>query len=352
MKVLYIDISLAGHHVLYLESLMSEFKDSVCLLPESDIKINVDKVIYYNVDRKFNSYLKWVNKICEIIKSEHIEIVHFLYGDGLYKFFGIGLQKIKKLAKVVVTFHQFQYGFLHKISIKKICSKIDFGIVHTSFLKKQAVKIGVKNIEIINYPKFTPVKNISNGEAKRIVGISSVSPVISALTGTRYDKGLDLLLAALEQVQNDFTLLIAGKPCYFSEQFINEHVIRYNDKVVTVLKELTEDELANSVSASDIVVLPYRKIFDGASGPLVEGVAYGKTIIGPNHGSLGQIIKDNHLGYTFESENVDDLARTINKALSENFIYDEYAKKYQSALSVDSFIDSHKNLYDGLTKRQ
>ena len=81
-------------------------------------------------------------------------------------------------------------------------------------------------------------------------------------------------------------------------------------------------------------------------------MAYGKTIIGPNHGSLGQIIKDNHLGYTFESENVDDLARTINKALSETFIYDEYAKKYQSSLSVDSFIDSHKNLYDGLTKRQ
>ena len=68
VKVLYIDISLAGHHVLYLESLMSEFKDSVCLLPESDIKINVDKVIYYNVDRKFNSYLTTMKK-CEITIS-------------------------------------------------------------------------------------------------------------------------------------------------------------------------------------------------------------------------------------------------------------------------------------------
>lgn len=350
MKVLYIDISLAGHHILYLESLMNEFKESVCLLPDKNIKLDADRVTCFTVDRKFSSYFKWINKICEIVKNEHIDIVHFLYGDGLYKFFGVGLKKIKNLTKVVVTFHQFQYGFLHKISIKKIFSKIDLGVVHTSFLKKQAMKIGIKNIEEINYPKFTPIKNISNYEAKKIIGITSNAPVISALTGTRYDKGLDLLLVALEKVQCDFTLLIAGKPCFFDGQFINDHIIGYKNKVVTILKELTENELANSVSASDIVVLPYRKIFDGASGPLVEGVAYSKTIIGPNHGSLGQIISNNHLGYTFESENIADLAKTINVALMQHFEYDECAKKYQSTLSVDSFISSHKVLYDNLIK--
>lgn len=120
--------------------------------------------------------------------------------------------------------------------------------------------------------------------------------------------------------------------------------------VYKILRYLTDSEICTIVSASDIVVLPYRKIFDGASGPLVEGVAYGKTIIGPNHGSLGQIIKDNHLGYTFESENVDDLARTINKALSEKFTYDEYAEKYQKSLKTSYFIRSYTEIYKKLLK--
>lgn len=52
---------------------------------------------------------------------------------------------------------------------------------------------------------------------------------------------------------------------------------------------MTDREFAEVIAASDIIALPYRKKFNGASGPLVEGVYLGKCIIGPNHGNLGKL---------------------------------------------------------------
>ena len=50
-----------------------------------------------------------------------------------------------------------------------------------------------------------------------------------------------------------------------------------------------------AINACDYIVLPYRYSFDGASGPLVDGVIADKIIIGANHGSLGNLINNNNL---------------------------------------------------------
>lgn len=72
---------------------------------------------------------------------------------------------------------------------------------------------------------------------------------------------------------------------------------------------MTDEEFEMAIQAVDAIVLPYRKTFNGASGPLGEGVAKGKMIIAANHGSLGDIVEKNHLGYTFESENIEALKK-------------------------------------------
>lgn len=40
-------------------------------------------------------------------------------------------------------------------------------------------------------------------------------------------------------------------------------------------------------------------------------MAKGKMIIAANHGSLGDIVEKNHLGYTFESENIEALKKVF-----------------------------------------
>lgn len=62
-------------------------------------------------------------------------------------------------------------------------------------------------------------------------------------------------------------------------------VIKIKLKLICVF--LSEEEFAYASEAADIIVLPYRKIFSGASGPLGEGVWKRKCIVGPMEGNLG-----------------------------------------------------------------
>lgn len=170
-------------------------------------------------------------------------------------------------------------------------------------------------------------------------------PVLLALGATRDDKGLDILLDALNFVNHDFQLLIAGKEESFSEEFIDEHTKKYSTKVTKLLKFLDDYKFAECLSAADFVVLPYRKCFDGASGPLGEGVVLGKTIIGPNHGSLGDIIEKNHLGYIFEAENINSLAKVLDKALTRTMQHDKEYLAYQRMLDPEIFAEKYVELF-------
>ena len=95
-------------------------------------------------------------------------------------------------------------------------------------------------------------------------------------------------------------------------------------------------------------MLPYRRVFDGASGQLTEGVRRGLPIIGSEHGSLGSIIRENHLGMTFRTEDSEDLALKIEAVLKDGFVYDSVAKDYQEAMSPERFCRDYQRLYASL----
>ena len=186
-------------------------------------------------------------------------------------------------------------------------------------------------------------------ECRRFFGIPCDDvPVIAAVGNTRFDKGLDLLLTALQQITIPFYLLVAGKEDWFDRSFIREHSCGYEDRIFVCLRYLTDDEMSMVLNAADIVVLPYRKIFDGASGPLVDAAMLGKPVIGPNHGSLGQIIEQNHLGVTFEAENVKSLSEAIQKILTFDFVSDEATSVYRKRLDPTFFQKCYKDVYHSI----
>lgn len=190
--------------------------------------------------------------------------------------------------------------------------------------------------------------NINQERAKNYWGITQ-SPVLAVLGGTRKDKGLDLLLESLNAISKDFALLIAGHECDISIDMIKSLSKNYANKVYIFLNNITDEEFNMAAIASDCIVLPYRKVFGGASGPLTYGVWHEKYIIGPNHGSIGKIINENELGGTFESENVKSLVNAINLFFDHSAI--NCSKKYLSyktCLTKDKFINDHINLYQPL----
>jgi glycosyltransferase involved in cell wall biosynthesis len=227
---------------------------------------------------------------------------------------------------------------------------VSSGVVHTDSILKRLNEDGIKNVKHIEYPYFQSVSQVERNYARKKLGIDTKLPILLALGGTRYDKGIDLLLEALNQVKEPFFLLIAGQEQDIKITTMKKLSASYSQNVKMIMKFLTDEEFRLCLSASDFIVLPYRKCFDGASGPLGEGVAYGKTIIGADHGSLGQLIKENCLGYTFESENPNDMAAVISVALTKSYEEKVEYIMYREKLKPKRFQDDYMQLYKEIMK--
>jgi glycosyltransferase involved in cell wall biosynthesis len=351
VKIFFVDTVLDGHHLSYLKQLhRNEIYESVYFIPEPISNLDSKQYIYdekYNLFNLFD-YYHWLKDIKKIIEHEKPDIIHFLYGDRFYRFFGIGLSMFKDY-KTIVTFHQTRKALLNKISLKSIFSLIDIGIVHTEYLLNELSLISISNVAQIEYPDFNDNTILTDQKnARKILGINTKNEILLALGGTRNDKGLDLLLEALNYVSQPFHLLIAGAEQDFTEEYIKKKIERYRGEVTLILKYLSEKELNLCLQAADYIVLPYRKIFDGASGPLVEGVGFRKIIVGPNHGSLGEIIEKNKLGPSFEAENIRSLSNAISSVLKKEFYWNELSENYRLKIDKGNFSNKYEKEYTEL----
>ena len=348
MKILLVDTSVDGHHITYINGLTAvENAEFVALLPETDKKIHCRQIVVNNKEgakRNFFDFKKWINEVYEVCKEENPDVVHFLYGDSFYRYFGFGLRKFRKY-KSIITLHWARSGFLQRISTCRICKNVSTTVVHSAYIKELMESYGAKNIEHVEYPQFNQ-HFVDKAAACKFWSLDETIPVIGCIGGTRHDKGLDILLEALNYVDKPFQLLIAGKEETFGESFIKERSKKYRDRVHTHLKFLSEEELANAIAACDIIALPYRRVFDGASGPLDEGVSMGKCIVGPNHGTLGYTINRYDLGYTFETENTTSMSEVISRALERNDLtLTEAYLLYQTMLNPKNFSNQYAYLY-------
>lgn len=347
-KVLLIDTVGDGHHDSYIKGIVNntpEF-EFAAIYPKNILGIK--KLYKLEIDltnKSLKNYVAFLKLIKKVIKQEKPDVVHFLYGDYLYRFFGIGLGRIYRKHRFVITYHHIRRGFLLDISLKRLFRHSTVGIVHTESLKSDLNGMGIENVSLINYPSFNKLSEKSKEEIRDAFGIGHDEKVISSLGATRYDKGVDILLDALKKVEGEFLLLLAGKPTDFDESFIKEKISCYSEKVKLIPRFLSDEEMADFVKMSDIIVLPYRFVFDGASGPLVEAVANRKCIVGPSHGSLGQIIEKNSLGYTFETENSESLAKAIDLALKEDFEPNEKYIGFRELLTPKGFGKMYGEIY-------
>ena len=348
LKVLLVDNSCGGHHQSYIDGLISSREAKFITYYPKENPAAFKSYLCKDASRGMNilQYVKFLKKVYDIARKERVSLIHFLCVDTFYRYFGLGFGLLRLVAPVAVTAHHIRRSILRDISVKMIAGQVNSFVVHTESLQKDLKKMCLTNVEHVEYPQFNVVPQMEQAECKKKLGLPDTdAPVLLALGGTRQDKGLDILLEALQDVKSDFHLLIAGKEEDVTREQILELSESYPDRVTMMLQFLTDEEFAMCLNACDKVVLPYRRSFDGASGPLGEGVRFGKQIIGPEHGSVGSIITKNHLGSTFVTEDPEDLAAVIDAALRQDFVCDDAYTAYQQALDPKYFTEKYMGIY-------
>jgi glycosyltransferase involved in cell wall biosynthesis len=145
---------------------------------------------------------------------------------------------------------------------------------------------------------------------------------LGCLSGQIKDvKGLDILIEAFPEVARkvpEVTLLIAGRPWKtdFSAYQTLINRLGINDKCVLHIRYIPNDQLPSYFAAADIVVLPYRKIYQ--SGVILLAMSSRRAVVVSDIPGMTEMITDEQNGYLFAAGSAASLADRLIRALHDD----------------------------------
>ncbi|MET7253233.1 glycosyltransferase [Dyadobacter fermentans] len=266
-----------------------------------------------NVLSKASEYIKGHAVAFRDAKSKGARIAHLHF----FTFRGIDLivLSIGKLLgfKCIGTIHDVN-SFTKQANhyIELACYKLMDGVVvhNQSSLNFLTEKRLTNNpVAVIPHGNYLPF--ISTSSSKKSVG-----PELRILFfgQIKQVKGLDILLEAIAKVGTrgrKIHLTIAGKAWKSDLDYYKNLItsLGITNVVRTDFRYIPDEEVAGFYDNADLVVLPYREIYQ--SGVLLLSLSYGKPVLCSDLKPFMEIIRDNETGFLFESENAEDLAGKI-----------------------------------------
>ncbi|MCD6486469.1 MAG: glycosyltransferase family 4 protein [Syntrophobacterales bacterium] len=208
----------------------------------------------------------------------------------------------------------------------------DYIIVHNRF----SYKTLMSNIKIKETNKVHVIKHggyldyveqkIDKKEARRQLGLEEHARYILFFGQIKKVKGLDIVLEAMPDVDNNIHLIIAGKlwkdDFSYYDEIIKKHHLE--DRIVKQVRFIKDDEREKYFIAADVNVLPYRTIYQ--SGVLLMAMSYGLPVIASDLPANKEIIADKKNGLLFQSENSLKLSEQISRYFNDDSLRDTISR--------------------------
>jgi glycosyltransferase involved in cell wall biosynthesis len=199
-------------------------------------------------------------------------------------------------------------------------------ITHSEFVKEILIKrfgVSAGKIETVhhgNFDMFLPENGVSREKARCRLAVGGSDIVLLFFGFIRPYKGLDDLLDAFEVVSRknrSVRLIIAGQ-CQrtdLEEGYKTRiHKMDARDRIHFYPGFVPSEKVAEFFMASDLIVLPYRRI--DYSGIVHLAYAFGKPIIATDVGSIKEMVEKDGTGYIAAADSPENLSETIFEALS------------------------------------
>ena len=169
--------------------------------------------------------------------------------------------------------------------------------------------------------------------------------VFTFLGGIRPNKGIENLIRAFRKLKNtNYHLMIAGavnKPASYAQYL--QALAGVDKRISFHFKWIADDEIQVYLNATDIVVLPFTKIF--VSGSATLALSFGRPVIAPRMGCLPDIIEPD-AGWLYAPGDVDSLSRNMQEAAKLNLNpTNESAKKKVMPFSQKDFCKRTQQVY-------
>jgi len=167
-------------------------------------------------------------------------------------------------------------------------------------------------------------------KARRYFGLPEDKFVCLFFGAINYSKGLDILLDAMEYLDDDFELMVQSFTTDFNYDF-DIYRLLGKDKITFNNSFIDDESVGSLFSACDLVVLPYRNEYSYSSSWVGRLSALAKKpIVVPNFSPFNIFINKFKTGETFESESPRALADSINRIklnygdIMKNALFEQY----------------------------
>ncbi|MDX1672941.1 MAG: glycosyltransferase [Balneolaceae bacterium] len=202
------------------------------------------------------------------------------------------------------------------------------------------LKVNIENRKLF-HPVYTmqPTSR-SRSELREAYGFQPGDRVLLFFGLIRKYKGLDLLIDALNQLdleQLQIRPLIAGEFYDSKEDYIDRIRQDHRSLYTIVDRFVTDEELAEIFTLSDLLVLPYRSA--SQSGILANAIQFQLPVLVSDQPGLTEHIDHGKTGLIFESENVEALRSAIRQYIEtiDTEKMRENLKQLKNELSWENF---------------
>lgn len=260
------------------------------------------------------------NFLNEDLKDTPVDLIQYVNLNGLGLYLISNCPSIIRISSITDLYNEFGKGYY---GLKPEIIQAQIKIENETY-KKAICIVGPSSFSLnkIITKAFQLKLRLPTPIGLKIIKAESRSPEsvlrIGYFGSIDYRKGVDLLIDALVEINIPaFRLYLCGKLYVDGEENINiknrvlsESFIHYSDS-------LPKDDLFELMKEMDLIILPSR--VDNCPNTLLESLAMGKIVIGPNAWGFEELISDGVNGILFECGSLSSLVEAIKrfKDLSE-----------------------------------
>ena len=311
---------------------------------DKNAKLNIQRVAGLKIFRKYRK----ANLIKEFMEQNELRASFFDHWKSIENIENEMLKKNKSFCLIHSKEINHPVGSsLHKRVLNAL-DKADHVIANSRFTKELAMKLGVKNVTVINpgcnYP--ISVNDEAKSFANEIYGQSSPKLItVSRLDGRKSHQNILMTIKNLlpKFPKLKYVSIGDGDERKNLEKLKKELKLDNNVKLIF---SSTEQEKVALLEQSDVFVMPsvvYKKSVEGFGITYIEAASYGTPSIGGIYGGEGDAIKSGQTGYLCNGNDLNALYDTLSKILvndhykelgtnalnfSKNFSWNIIVKKY------------------------
>ena len=312
---------------------------------DQNSKLNIQRVSGLKIFRKYRK----ANLVKEFLTSNEVRASFFDHWKSIENIEKNLLNRTKSFCLIHSKEINHPVGSSLNKRVLTALAKADHVIANSKFTKEFAIKLGIKNVTVINpgcnYP--IPINDEAKEFAKKIYGNASPKLItISRLDGRKSHHNV------MMTVKNLLPKYPSLKYVSIGDGDEGNNLLRLRktlglEKSVEFIFKSTEQEKVALLEQSNIFVMPsviYKKSVEGFGITYIEAASYGKPSIGGIYGGEGDAIKSGQTGYLCNGNDLNAIYDTLLKTLANDHDLElganalEFSKKFSWEKIIKEYI--------------